>query len=272
MIITNKGLEKTSKEVSIDIRMCQECNTTLFSKRDFALSLSQTPASVRSYDTLIQFETGIRKLLPSFHRHLQALQDPDNPPSSSTIAEASKIRKRLIDSFGKYDLAAKRIRDLPTGGSEAQEKLQKAIYRQAEGFLHLHMLSLKSLPRLLKHATPNGTSAKSHQQSHLSPHHNAIKSIKTQDQTDDTSSVTSTAISTMEAEEKELREQLIVLEEQRFMVKEMVRDAVVKRRFEEVESLRGNLGDLEREIDAVGGRLAALDFEGAYLGGSGDLA
>jgi len=71
----------------------------------------------------------------------------------------------------------------------------------------------------------------------------------------------------MEAEEKELRERLIVLEEQRFLVQEMVRDAKSKRRFEEVESLRGNLGDLEREIDGVGGLLGGLDFEAVYVGG-----
>jgi len=71
----------------------------------------------------------------------------------------------------------------------------------------------------------------------------------------------------MEAEEKELRERLIVLEEQRFMVQEMVKDARTRRRFEEVESLVGNLGDLEKEIDAVGGMLANLDFEGVYANG-----
>lgn len=68
----------------------------------------------------------------------------------------------------------------------------------------------------------------------------------------------------MEAEEKELRERLIVLEEQRFMVSGMVEDAKKGRRFDEVQALQGNRDDLSREIDAVNGMLGQLDFAGVY--------
>lgn len=68
----------------------------------------------------------------------------------------------------------------------------------------------------------------------------------------------------MEAEEKELRERLIVLEEQRFMVKEMIEHASKRRKFDEVASLVGNVADLEKEIDGVNGMLSNLDFEGVY--------
>jgi len=81
----------------------------------------------------------------------------------------------------------------------------------------------------------------------------------------------------MEAEEKELRERLIVLEEQRFMVTEMVNDAKKGRKFDEVQALSGNVDDLTREIDAVNGMLGQLDFAGVYAreqangGGGGAL-
>lgn len=71
----------------------------------------------------------------------------------------------------------------------------------------------------------------------------------------------------MEAEEKELRERLIVLEEQRFMVSEMVADAKKGRKFNEVQALSGNVDDLTREIDAVNGMLGQLDFAGVYARG-----
>ena len=129
--------------------MCRDCKTTVFSKKDFAAEASHKPADQRSYENLLQFERGIRLLLPNFQRLLMALQDPDKPPSQQTLTEASKVRKRLIDSFGKYDLAAKRIRDLPTK-SPAQAKLQKAIYQQSANFLSIHMLPLKSLPKILQ--------------------------------------------------------------------------------------------------------------------------
>ncbi|KAK3079565.1 hypothetical protein LTS18_004542 [Coniosporium uncinatum] len=70
----------------------------------------------------------------------------------------------------------------------------------------------------------------------------------------------------MEAEEKQLREQLIVLEEQKFMVQEMVNDAKRKRHFDEVTSLQGNVADLSREIDGINFQLSQLDFAGVYGG------
>ena len=249
--------------VALDIRLCKECNTTLFSHRDFLLSLSSPlpniAAFTRSYSNLLQFERGIRLLLPKFQKLLQALQDPDNPPTSSQIADASRTRKRLMDSFTQYDTAARRIRDAPST-SPTQLKLQKAIYNNASQFLHLHMLPLKTLPKILKHATPHGTSkngtssplanggAKPQgalaaiQYNHV--RHNSSSNVSL--------STTSSRMSELEAEEKSLRERLIVLEEQKFMVQEMIADANKRRKFDEVAALAGNVEDLSREIDEVG--------------------
>ncbi|KAM3081199.1 carboxypeptidase Y-deficient [Clarireedia jacksonii] len=258
--ITDVQSEKSTANVSIDIRMCRDCKTTVFSKKDFAAELMQKPPSQRAYENLLQFEKGIRLLLPNFQRLLVALQDPETPPSHVQLAEAAKVRKRLIDSFGKYDQAAKRIRDLPTD-SPTQQKLQKAIYQQSSNFLHLHMLPLKSLPKVLKHAMP--TASSSH--SSLLPQNgrSALSSIKFNDSATETSSQISD-ISIMEQEEKELRERLIVLEEQRFFVEGMVRDAGKRRKFDEVEALKVNLEEVRVEIDRVNGMIAQLDFEGVY--------
>lgn len=172
--------------------------------------------------------------------------------------EASRTRKRLLDSFTQYDIAARRIRDLPSD-SPAQKRLQKAIYHEATSFLHLHMLPLKSLPKVLKHASPHGTSN--------SRPNGLLASIKHGDNLETASQASvssSSAISSMEAEEKSLRERLIVLEEQKFLVGEMVADASKRRRFEEVASLTANIHDLNVEIDHINGLLGQLDFKGAY--------
>ena len=70
----------------------------------------------------------------------------------------------------------------------------------------------------------------------------------------------------MEAEEKQLRERLIVLEEQKFFVQEMVADANKRRKFDEVAALAGNVEEISKEIDAVQNMLSGLDFEGIYTG------
>ncbi|KAL9111819.1 MAG: hypothetical protein Q9227_003878 [Pyrenula ochraceoflavens] len=270
------GREKAlvPKQVPIDVRLCRECKTTLFDKRDFAAAATQSSPFTRAYDNLIQFERGIRLLLPKFQKHLTALQDPDKPPPPSLVTEASKTRKRLMDSFTQYDVAARRIRDMPSE-SPTQLKLQKAIHQQASNFLHLHMLPLKTLPKILKHATPHGSS------SILNPNSSsptpsalprngpsALASINFNGRASTPSilSSNSSQISTLEAEEKSLRERLIVLEEQRFFVQEMMTNANKRRKFDELEALRGNEMDLGKEIDSVQGQLAQLDFRGAYTG------
>ncbi|RFU28446.1 hypothetical protein B7463_g7879, partial [Scytalidium lignicola] len=262
--IADVSSEKHTGDMAVDIRMCRDCKTTIFSKKDFEEEVMQKPSDQRAYENLIQFEKGIRLLLPNFQRLLLALQDPEKPPSHAQLTEASKVRKRLIDSFGKYDLAAKRIRDLPTN-SPTQLKLQKAIYQQSSNFLHIHMLPLKSLPKILKHASPHGLPNGS---GGALPRNGsrALAAIRYNDLETSSQISSSSAVSAMEAEEKELRERLIVLEEQKFFVGEMVADANKRRKFDEVSSLSSNLQDLSKEIDQVNGMLAQLDFAAVYTG------
>lgn len=261
-----KSEKPPNTHINLDIRMCRDCKSTIFSKKDFALETTHKPPDQRAYENLLQFEKGIRVLLPNFQKLLIALQDPDKPPSHTQLTEASKVRKRLIDSFGKYDLAAKRIRDLPTK-SATQQKLQKAIYNQSANFLSIHMLPLKSLPKILKHASPHGTTTNALPQNGRS----ALASIKYNSMNDSSSQISTTSsaeVSAMEAEEKELREKLIVLEEQKFMVQGMVEEARRKRRFDEIKALQGNLEEISGMIDGLMGELGGVQrgFEGVYGG------
>ena len=278
--MTNASTEKPGNPVAVDVRLCKDCKSTLFDRKDFAEGIAKKTPDVRAYEILVEFERGIRLLLPKFQKLLVALQDPEKPPTPAQLHDASKIRKRLIDAFAQYDTAARRIRDLPTE-SPTQQKLQKAVYQQASSFLHLHMLPLKTLPKLLKHATPHGKSPNGH----LSPGgrtpnggsrpQSALAAIKYNDM-DNSSQVTissnSSAVSALEAEEKSLRDRLIVLEEQKFFVSEMIADANKRRKFDEVSSLAQNVEDLSKEIDQVNGMLGQLDFAGAYAGQLGEQA
>lgn len=189
-------------------------------------------------------------------------RDPDKPPSQAELADASRTRKRLVDAFGQYNTAARRIRDLPTD-SPTQRRLQQAIYQQSSNFLQIHMLPLKSLPKVLKHATAHGLSSSERPPSIGKPA-TALESIKYNDVDNASQLSGSSAVSALEAEEKTLRETLMVLEEQLFLVREQVADANKRRKFDEVSSLAQNVEDLSKEIDQVQGQLDQLDFAGAY--------
>ena len=277
-------------QLNIDIRMCRECKHTIFSSREFAESLRHKPADQRAYETLRQFERGIRQLLPSFHRTLLALQ-PEKlengevdlnkpPPTHAQIQEAAKIRKRLVDSFSKYGMAAKRMRDLRTE-SQAQKRLQIAVYTYASGFLHTNMLPLKSLPALLRsRSTPSSSTSKllSSQGSHPSGLRHSQLAANTDSETtsqtatapSETDDGASPVVSPLETEEKDLRERLVVLEEQRFMVDEMLKAATSARRFEEVSALSRNKEELEAEIDGLRSKVGDLEdrWAGVYRNGN----
>lgn len=195
-------------------------------------------------------------------------RDPDKPPSASQLADASKIRKRLIDAFGQYNVAARRLRDLPTA-SPTQQKLQKAIFQQASNFLHVHMLPLKSLPKVIKHASAYGMGSTERITANGASNgalNGALASIKYNDVDAASQVSSSSAVSALEAEEKTLRERLIVLEEQSFLVKEQIAGASKRRKFDEVSSLAQNVEELEKEIDQVQAQLGQLDFAGVYGG------
>lgn len=257
--------------ISVDIRMCRDCKFTIFSKRDFLESIVHKPPDQRAYETLKQFERGIQLLLPTFQRALLPLQDENNPPSHAQIQEASKIRKRLTDSFTKYDVAARRIRDMKTD-SPTQKQLQKAIHQAASSFLHMHMLPLKNLPRMLKHNSSSSSSSRNRllANGHVaSPLRNGSDTLETASQT----SETSTVVSALETEEKELRERLIVLEEQKYMVQTMISGAHGARRFEEVSALTRNVEELDIEIESVRSKVAAVEekWQGLYANGGPGL-
>lgn len=267
--------------------MCRDCNHTIFSSREFAESLQHKPPDQRAYETLRQFERGIRQLLPSFHRVLLALQpeklengevDLNKPPPTHTqIQEAAKIRKRLVDSFNKYGLAAKRLRDLKTE-SQAQKRLQMAVYTYASSFLHTNMLPLKSLPALLRSRSTASSSRllsssgnpSGLRHSQLAVADSETTSSQTGTAPSETDDGASTVVSQLETEEKDLRERLVVLEEQRFMVDEMLRAATTARRFEEVTALSRNKEELEGEIEGLKTKVGDVEdrWAGVYKNGS----
>lgn len=257
------AVEKALGQVSVDVRMCQNCKHTLFSKSDFARELANRPPVQRAYDNLVQFERGIRLLMPRFQKLLVTLQDPERPPTPAQLQDATKVRKRLMDAFAKFNTAAQRIRDLPTE-SQTDQRLQKAVYQQAYNFLSLHMLPLKTLPKILKHASPHGRGRPDSASSSRPNGAGALAAIKYNSRAEGSVVSSGSDISSMEAEERQLRERLIVLEEQRFLVREMVADATRHRRFDEVTALAQNAEDLSTEVDQIQGQLAQLDFAAAY--------
>jgi rabenosyn-5 len=145
--------------------------------------------------------------------------------TKAQLDEAHKVRRRLLDLFVKYDAAAKQIIASPSSSS-TDTRVQTAMNQVAIQFLQINMLPLQSIPKILsrKNKNENGTKAGG-----INP-----------------------------AKEKELREKMMVLEEQKFLVENMIEKARKGRRMEEVAALRENSDDLKVEIDKIRDELQEL--------------
>ena len=150
----------------------------------------------------------------------------------------------------------------------------------------MHMLPLKNVPRMLKHKSngSGGSSSSSNPKGRLalmaangnsaataiaSPLRNGTDAETASQTTTDAASEVSTAVSVLETEEKDLRERLVVLEEQRFLVHEMLASAHAGRRFEEVSALSRNVEELDREIADVKASVRQVEdrWRGVYANG-----
>ena len=189
---------------------------------------------------MTQFRQGIEQLLPKFRSSVFLLRfsfsvfsliyrESETVPTKAQLDEAHKVRKRLLDLFTQYDAVSKRILQ-PQLSSPTDGRVQTAMHQASTQFLQTHMLPLQSLPKILK---GKGKSPLSE---------NAKNGMS-------------------EAKEKELKEKMMVLEEQKYLVENMVERAKKGRRTEEVGALKESLDDLEGEIGKIKRELGDLFIE-----------
>jgi rabenosyn-5 len=227
-ILSNKldgGSGQLPRRDDISIRICRDCRDTIFAKKNFERDLgSARPQILKYYDSMARVKHSIEMLMPRFQGMLLVLDDPESPPSHETLNEAAVVRKRLLDSFMQYDTMARKVLTCQVL-TDSEKRLQKQIYLLSAQFLQDHMLPLKALPKALRHANGDAKSS----------------GVPTSSPTTNLS----------EQEIQNYREQLIVLEEQKFMVTGMISQSKSRRKFDEVVPLEQSLDDLNQEIDKV---------------------
>lgn len=138
------------------------------------------------------------------------------------IEKAAMGRKRLMGYFSKLDKLTKRIDALNQSfaGSKDELKVMKSIHQIALTFLQENMVSLKSVPRMASPSEPLKKSKK---------------------------------------EVREMRETLMVLREQSFLLDDMIEKSKRGRKFDDMKSLEVSKSDLEGEIERL---TTALGDEG----------
>lgn len=230
----------------ISIRICTDCKNIVFSKRNFESEINgPKPELLRFYDTLKPIKRSIEIVLPKFQNLLTEINDPEKPPSPELLHQASRIRKRLLESFVQFDTMSRKVMAIRVH-TEEEARLQKQIYHVAAQYLQENMLPLKALPKILK---------KHNKPSQLSE----ITAASTlEDNIDSTVLEGEGNEETLSPKEiQSLREQLIVLEEQKFLVNSMISEANSRRKFDEIEPLQQSINDLDKELENIRAKLGS---------------
>ncbi|KAH9966746.1 hypothetical protein BC827DRAFT_1264672 [Russula dissimulans] len=194
------------------VRICRECRPALLRKQ-YVQERARLPTFSRLYDVFISLEKEIEDALPQFQELLLTLNSDDRP-----TADASAVRKRLLDAFAQYDALAKRIRALPTSGpGSSQDRVLAAVLTRSNIFLQKHMFPLQSLPTPSKSTSPQTASAD-------------VPVIDPDSQ---------------------LAHALQPLLEQEALLETFIEEANAHRKFEDAKTLKTNLHEIQAEIDKI---------------------
>ncbi len=250
------------------IRICRNCKDTLFSKRNFMKDLqSEQPILLQHYEHLANCRRVIEILMPKFQNALAVLDDSSIIPSKQITTGANKLRTRLLESFTQYDKISRQI--VKTNVEiETEKRLKKTIYSMAVLFLQENMLPLKSLPNILKHSNSNRGSPISSSQASPSPSPSPtptptptpVQVIEPSSQFTRVPTPPEEKPNLSQNEIEEYRNQLIVVEEQKYLVGNMIKEATARRKFDEVAPLQQSLDDLEIFIEDLRKKLGSEGF------------
>ncbi|KAL9936079.1 hypothetical protein V8E36_004921 [Tilletia maclaganii] len=273
-----KTIESNVEERAI--RICKDCRGVIF-RQQYMLESGPVPIWLKLYEALMRLQREIEESLPEFHEMVLGLQkhDASTTLGSSTRTtlklqrDAAQARKQLLANFAAYDALAKRIRNLPTPASisraaavkmgqqgagqsqirggggrvselmldDPQERVQLAIWTNANLFLQKNMFPLQTLPKPESKRPANGHARTSSTASSTTATTTAPPPPTT----------TITSLSEDAAAAAQIQEQIVVLREQQHLLEEYLARANAARRFEDAKMLRASWEEIEREVGGL---------------------
>lgn len=230
-------------EVDVSIRLCSNCLKTIYIPRKFKedVHMNTSPIMMK-YQSLQNVSRVITYLLPTFQDLIQK-QDfektDDTVPNAVNLQELTRIRERLLKSFGIYNTLTRQLM-LLTPENESEKKIQNSIQLMSSRFINGKILPLKAMGNMLSPSSSNVTSDKS---SPLSTPTGRNDGIAT---TIEVTTLSEIMNGLTVKQVKQYREELMVLKEQSFLIHSMIAESKKQRKFDEIKTLSHNLDELTR--------------------------
>lgn len=204
------------------IRVCNECKFTLLSHRSFLTDTnpSTEPLIIKLHYQLARIEREIRNILPAMIDLVAEISAHGATTPADLIVKGKSRQNELLKLCGRYDSGVRRVRALQLE-TEFDKRLQGQMLEKSRLFWETSIRPLKGMAQVLQ--TPQ----------EARPKVNKYKA-------------------------KELQEQLVVLQEQKYLLEKQIQDAKYKRHFDALEPMELSLQEIDREVNALTEKLGTF--------------
>ncbi|EHN03004.1 Pep7p [Saccharomyces cerevisiae x Saccharomyces kudriavzevii VIN7] len=234
-------------DVPLSIRLCSHCISMIFVGRKFSKDVEMPLSGIfAKYESMQNISKVIDSLLPVFEDSLNKLKvettnDPKKAPDAKSLNELARVRNKLLGSFNLYSTLTRQLISVEPR-NQIEKQLQNSIKIASAAYVNEKILPLKSLPAIL-----NPESQKTNNNG--------------QKDEPEVKKLSQLMIENLTIKEvKELRQELMVLKEQCYLIESTIQDYKKQRRLEEIVTLNKNLEELRSRIHAVQSKLGDNGF------------
>lgn len=235
--------QKAVELVKIDcsVRLCYNCVKSLYAKRKFRKDLQKPKGKLLLLCESIQSNAQVINVtiaqMEGFLEKMDDSKTTDNLPKQEDMSESKRLRTKLLRSVAMYNSLTRQISEVrPANPTEA--KIKRSVQLASSTFINEKILRLKTLPGMDESAK---NSAKPFEPQKISSNDLLFNNLTI-------------------SEVKRYREELMVLNEQKFLVQSMMDDAKKQRKFDEIAVLASNLNELTAQIGVTQKNLGDLGF------------
>lgn len=239
-------------EIPANLKVCIDCIHTIYKVRKYHNESREETKSVllRKYQTICDTANVIRSIMPRFRDLLTKLETQETP-EPGLVREVGRLRQKLVSFSSNYNTLLKQLAAIePCNGTE--KHIQESIKLQSQKFITETLLPLNTMPQAL---LQNSTTPKSRSPTSIPvagaeivlPDIRSFADLVTQD---------------MQIKEiKQYREELMVLQEQAFLLENAIKSHKRQRKFDEVQALTTNLRELGNRMLELRETLGDQGFE-----------
>lgn len=214
------------EKIGVNLRICDKCYNVVFQPRHFTKDIKEPDLILVKYNDMKKMIQSINYLLPKFENLLSKEQQErgDNKaPYMKQLKDLIQIRDKLMKNYNIYIILFRQLSQI-VSKSVTQQRIQQGIQIESTKYINTMNTKLKSLTILLP-GKANSTD----------------KGDKTE--------VTDVA------EVKQLRNDIMVINEQIYLLNDTMEQFKRQHKISEVQTLQANLEELQTRRDEIKQRL-----------------